>query len=191
MMPPLAAATSTLGALEVGANGVNVSAVTASVAGAMSAADFTKLASFFTNAVFVLVTRTTAQSIPNNTLTNVNWTSETTDASAMHDNATNNDRLICPVGAAGVYVAGAWIGWDTAAAGTIRICDILHSSGVVVGRTRWITGGGYDAMSVVAAYPLAAGEYFTCRLYQNSGGALNLDVATQGQPYFWTVRIGT
>lgn len=142
----------------------------------------------------VRVFHNAAQSITNNTVTALAFNSERFDqaggvASTQHDTVTNNSRLTCLY--AGVYQISGGIQW-AAAAGGERQLIIRHSVGPTSIRVRNDFGSASITQDqvVTALYALAVNEYVELCVFQNSGGALNVNVSGAISPEFEMVRVG-
>jgi hypothetical protein len=113
------------------------------------------------------------QSISNNSRTAVAFDTESYDTDTMHDNSTNNERLIAKT--AGKYIISGNIGFAANATGE-REAWINHSAdGDIAAATRAGEGDRTNYMSVTTAYDMAADEYVVLQVYQNSGGSLNVN----------------
>lgn len=134
-------------------------------------------------------------SVPNNTWTALTFDSERFDsyddaAATFHSTSSNTGRLVIPVGLDGYYFVGGHVEFaaDTTNRRGIRI---VHS----VGATEY---GGEDGEATAVAMSLstatylylAAGEYVTLEVFQNSGGALNVLASGNYSPEFWITRHG-
>lgn len=122
-----------------------------------------------------LVSKIGNQSIPNAAVTPLTFDTEQYDTHVIHDNVTNNDRLIVPTGYNRVALN---FNCELAAAGGGFRQISLQKNGLN------IPGGGaerryYDAATApfmnASTPPLVVvpTDYFTAIIYQNSGGALN------------------
>jgi hypothetical protein len=121
----------------------------------------------------VSVTRTSNQSIPNNTTTKINFDSENYDTDSYHDNSTNNTRLTIPSGKSGKYSINyifSFNGFN----GNINIgfyknnafytlTDVFNTAST----TNYWTSGAFTLN-------LTAGDYLEMTFYQNSGGSLDV-----------------
>lgn len=140
----------------------------------------------------VLVYRTADVSIANNTETLIAFDNESykTDAT-MHDNVTNNSRLVVPSGVTWVRVH-AQVAWDPSGLTGERAAKIYANGSTVY------TGAAYTAMphgtmgsgefttSYMSTPPLlvSPGTYFEMKVYQNIGAPLNLRHGN-AQPGTW------
>jgi len=139
------------------------------------------------------VYRTTNQSIPNATNTNVIFDTEAFDNGDMVDLGTNNERVTIPF--AGRYQVSFSVEFASNATGRRRI--VLRKNGVSGG------AGVMQAIDVAASgvndteiggsrlLNLAANDYLELEIYQDSGGALDILGNTSGSAPFLTVyRVG-
>lgn len=121
------------------------------------------------------VYRTAVQSIPDDTLTFVEFDAERYDTEAIHDNTTNPARLTCKV--AGVYVITASIGFAANAVGT-RFAEIHHSGeGAYICSLRipaYTEAGHYTHLCISTVHYLAVDDYVRVAVIQDSGDALDL-----------------
>ena len=99
----------------------------------------------------------------------VGWTAEAWDGNTMHDNSTNNSRVVAKV--AGRYLIIAMVSWESATSNETRIRR--YNSSNVLQETQ--TGGGTKAVrSDTAMMTAAVNDYFTVDVIQESGGDLDL-----------------
>lgn len=122
-------------------------------------------------------TDASAQTIANNTLTALTFTTNTTDVGSIHSTSTNTSRFTVPasnVGGDGWYLASAQVEFASNTTG-IRLIDVYKN-----GTTRLAyhdnlpcTGGNATALQVTWQGALAAGDYIEFRVFQDSGGNLN------------------
>lgn len=127
-------------------------------------------------------------SIGNATNTILTFNSERWDTTAgIHSLVTNTSRLTCPI--AGKYLIGGNVRWDANATG-VRDLQILLNNTTYIGRVYMgATAAINYAQSIVTLYDLAAGDYVELRVYQNSGGALDVLYASAYSPEMWMQRI--
>lgn len=124
----------------------------------------------------VRVGKTAVQSIPNTTSTVVTWDTEAFDPDSMHDNATNNSRLT--INTEGTYLIGASVLFATNAVG-FRQVEILIN-GVAVTPFVSVAAAAGNPTTVVAAqtHALVVTDYVEVQVHQNSGGALDVQIAS-------------
>ena len=118
------------------------------------------------------VTKTSDQTIPNNTLTAINWDSESYDTDGMHDTVTNNSRIT--FNTAGKYSVTAQSSWQSNGSGA-RVLDIVKNgnTGTPIGRTKMpnTDTGAENIVSYVGEF--AVNDYIELCVFQNRGGNLN------------------
>lgn len=124
-----------------------------------------------------LLTRSTDQSISDNSNTAVGWDGEAYDTDGFHDNSVNNSRLTVPAGVSKVILS-AQIRWDSNTSGTREI--LLHKNGsasfdgrpfqhIEAQSGRTVQGFVSPVLSVTP------GDYFELIAWQDSGGARNVE----------------
>lgn len=133
------------------------------------------------------VYHTAAQSIPNITTTTLAFNSERYDTDAMHDVVTNNSRLTCK--AAGKHIIIANIGWAGNAAGIRYLFIYLNGATYIalVGDTEVSANAEFQVVSTL--YNLALNDYVEAKVYQDSGGALNVISDPNACPEFMMQRL--
>ena len=135
-----------------------------------------------------LVKRTTSQSIPNNTVTNVNWDAEEYDTDNIHDNVTNNERLTVPSGVTKVKICGNDY-WPTNNSGD-RMLRLYKNGAYFPGTGRMAirsAASAYTSQNICSAVvSVTSGDYFTMQVWQNSADALNLEA---GEPLWFSMEI--
>lgn len=118
------------------------------------------------------VTASAAQTLVNDTTTIINWNTETYDASAMHDNVTNNSRITLNSG--GVWLVHGLVTISaTASAG--RRFAFLNKNGVEIARlqqTPLASNNTYISIAGVIG-DAAINDYVTLSATQDSGGSLD------------------
>ena len=114
-------------------------------------------------------------SVNNNTSTDILFPTETFDSDAMHDTSgvgSANAKLTAK--SAGIYLIWCSVYFASNSTG-YRGCGIYFNN------TKWIAytqtpavNGTGTGLVCVAGYRMALNDYVTCRVYQNSGGALSV-----------------
>lgn len=126
---------------------------------------------------------TANQSIANATDVAITFTDETYDTDAYHSNTTNTSRLTVPSGKAGYYQINANVTWAAAANG-IRDFNI-YKNGV---RANYFTfnpqSSNSQSFQLSTILYGAVGDYFEVYVFQNSGGALNVQSPGTGATSF-------
>ncbi len=124
-----------------------------------------------------------AQSINDSTWTALTFNdTDSFDTDAFHDTSSNTSRQTVPAGMGGKYLAVAFNGWATNAAGSRYIALAKNGSRIVqvpipgstVGNA-FLTGG--TGMPLLDVLDLVPGDYIEGHVYQDSGGALNTSYA--------------
>jgi hypothetical protein len=137
--------------------------------------------------VGVRATATTNQTLSNATSVTINFNNETIDSDGFHDNSTNNSRLTVPTGKGGKYLVSGTMIFQGNASG-IRIIQIAKN-GTVYGETYALGYNSSQSMNAQMILDASAGDYFTLKLYQNTGG--NLDTLGANEYcYFEAYLIG-
>jgi hypothetical protein len=121
------------------------------------------------------------QSIPDSVFTAVTFATEIFDTSGIHDTSTNTDRFTVPTGKAGYWLFNGNINWASNATGFRQIAAVKNAN---------LTGsepnpgtsavGNILAMPLSTIFNLSVGDYISFYVYQNSGGALNVDSTATG-----------
>ena len=122
----------------------------------------------------VFVYRSTAQSISNSTLTDITFDSETFDTDAFHSTVTNTDRLTVPAGKDGYYLV---VAKPSFAGGTqgIRQVYIYKNTNVYAELSWWNTSNNNADECLSTIVNLGFGDYVKMTVWQNNGGALNIN----------------
>lgn len=130
----------------------------------------------------VSVKRASAQSISNTTWTAVSWDTELWDTDSMWSSTPNPTRLT--IGTTGLYCVNANVTFTNTASGIGRIVGI-RTNGTTVNAVQYQyqLGVGFLAVNhVQAILDLTATDYLEVIVYQDSGGALNLNADASEQP---------
>lgn len=119
---------------------------------------------------------TAGQSIPNNTVTIVNYGTSVKDTDAAVTTGASW-HFTCPTGKGGEYIVAANIAWHTAPGGSATLLLFKNGSRFHDLQNLVVTGGlgagaGFGGSTVVT---LAAGDTIDVRGYQLSGGAVTLE----------------
>jgi len=124
--------------------------------------------------------------IGNAAVTTLTFNSERWDTDGIHSVLLNTDRLTCQT--AGTYSIMGNVRWDIDVVG-IRQVDIFLNG---IARIAWLLqlASGRDAMQLSTIYDLSVADFVVLRVYQNSGGNLNVDSFAQASPEFMMQRIG-
>ena len=133
-----------------------------------------------------------AISIPNNSETVITTLdSERYDTDTIHDTSSNTGRLTCKT--AGKYIIIAQVNWNQATGGR-RILSILLNGTTLIGRVEIGSAAGgtgfTPAQTAATVYDLAVDDFVEMRVFQDSGGALNVRADSNFSPEFMMSRIG-
>jgi hypothetical protein len=137
----------------------------------------------------VRAARSTNQSFPNVTFTAVTYDLDISDPYNMHDTVSNTDRLVATV--TGLYQISSGMVF-AAGAGTVRIGLLALGSGGIIAQSSKppATGASTTSLEVATIYPMSAGDYVRFQAYQDSGGALGMDLTFMAA-HFEMTRLGS
>lgn len=127
-----------------------------------------------------------AISIPTTTITALTFNSERYDDALFHDTSANTSRLTAPLD--GRYSIGCSIRFADNSTGQ-RVVRITVNGTDVIAIDRDNYPYGIAQFTFNTVYELSAGDYVEVEVYQNSGSALNIDVASNNSPEFWIQRV--
>jgi hypothetical protein len=133
---------------------------------------------------YARVHRNAALSIPNNAQTAITFDTIETNVGGLFV-AGSPDRFTIQQN--GVYLFGGVCGLAGAAGGANRLLFIQLAGANLVEQSGPVGPTVFFAMSTIAA--LTAGQAMQLIVYQDSGGALALNVAGTPQPTFWIARM--
>jgi hypothetical protein len=133
--------------------------------------------------------KSSAQSIANDTPTDLTWETEIEDTEGYH--AANSAEVIIPAGKAGVFSIECGVAFATGT-GT-RFLDVWVGTifdGISIARQKVHDLGTsqFSQVSVSRSRRLPDGERVTCLAYQDSGGAI--DATSSGLTFMTMVRLG-
>jgi len=116
------------------------------------------------------------QTIPDNTWTTITWLNSRYNVGPgtdlMWSSTTNPSRLTAKV--AGLYLVYGYVGFDTNATGQ-RVVEIYENGSTELVVTKVVPSStDFASATVTCLYPLAANDYVELRVYQGSGGDLNV-----------------
>jgi hypothetical protein len=136
------------------------------------------------------VTRTGNQTIANSTSTAVAWNAEVYDNGAMHDNATNNSRITVPSGQGNgqPILLVVQLQWEAAPVGDTSVYRQAHilKNGVTTLAatvTPFVSTAPTIQQMTVTDVP-ADGDYYEVKVFQSSGGDLDLELTHSSAMYF-------
>lgn len=162
----------------------------------LTASDLNSLNSalnFWASPPRVLVYKSTTQSITSGTSsTLVTWDTEQFDTDLMHDNATNNSRLICKT--PGYYAISAAVAYGANTSGNRTAQVRLNAAGSNSGGTALYDLGiappsGAQGTVIIPSftYALAQDDYIELFSSQNSGGSLSIQSGLNNS--FFTMQL--
>lgn len=126
--------------------------------------------------------------IPHNTLTNLTFNSERFDTDSYHSTDSNAERLTVPV--AGTYLILGNVRFANNATGVRQLTVILNNSDIIAFDREDASTVAVTYVTLSTIYELAAGDYVTLRVFQNSGGNLDVDAQASYSPEFMIARLG-
>lgn len=169
---------------------LEVSAASGSAAGSLSATDYSHLQTLWSKPC-CRVYHSVAQSITTATSTILAFDSERFDTATLHDTVTNNSRITVPTGYAGKWLVGATIMMDNTAGGNRRLCQIyLNGTKEIAQVEHEGTNTAFRGFVLSTLWHASDGDYFQVRVYQDSGGALNVLRTDANTPEFWAIYQG-
>jgi hypothetical protein len=130
------------------------------------------------------------QSITTATETTLAFNSERYDLDpngAIHDTATNNSRLTART--AGRYLVGCNFYFVANSTGYRYCYLLLNGSTQLAFVSQPAVNGDINGMQVVTVYEFNATDYVEVRVYQTSGGGLNVVAGGQRSPEFWMAKV--
>jgi hypothetical protein len=129
------------------------------------------------------------QALTSATPTALVFNSERFDTAALHDTASNTDRLTAPT--AGYYSATCQGEIASNATGFRSLTIRLNAGGTIIAaNAQNATNGDSTTLNVTAVYQLAAGDYVRCFGFQNAGVSLNVTASGNFGAEFSLVKIG-
>lgn len=140
------------------------------------------------------VRRTTNQSINDNTVTPIDFTSERWDTDSMHDNGVNPSRIT--INTAGLYVVGGAARVANAADYTqINARVLLNGATILVHSDSLVSASaGIPQLKAVSTeWLFAAGDYIELAVLQDNTAntARNVESTSAGWTEFWATRVGS
>ncbi len=124
--------------------------------------------------------RSSSQSIPHNTATNITFPSETYDVGGIHSTSVNTDRLTVPSGEDGKYDISAGAQFAAAGGGYRQIRITKNGADLIPDRHVTFDASTTAVTSLalsLSAVPLVAGDIVRLLVIQSQGGALNVESA--------------
>lgn len=119
-------------------------------------------------------TRTSALSISDNTLTVVTLPTEAWDTHTMHSINVDTSRIVVPY--TGLYRVTASVTWASNSTNQRQANLLVNGASASAGEVK--AASTISSATVTAELSLTANDYVELQVFQNSGGALNLDNAS-------------
>jgi hypothetical protein len=142
-------------------------------------------------AAAVQVNKSGNQSISNSTVTIVTFDTETVDTDGFHSTVTNTDRLTVPAGKAGKYLVVATANFAGNSTGIRQLLLYKNTTQVAENVIASNSSGGSTNANAQIIVDLAVGDYMSYSVWQNSGGALNIQgIATGVYSQFGMTYLG-
>jgi hypothetical protein len=127
-----------------------------------------------------LLHKNATQSIANATSVALTWQTDTIDTDAFHDTGSNTERATIPSGKAGKYRATMAVAFATNATGLRYV--YIYKNGIagtlLATRDGDALTGDTTRLEISVIVDLIVGDYLVGAVYQDSGGALNVESAT-------------
>lgn len=134
------------------------------------------------------VYNTVAQSIANTSITTLTWDSENYDTGSIHSTSADTDRLTVPV--AGVYLISVQVTFAANATGLRMVRLTKNGTATILGEdSHPTTAAEATTLNLTTQASLAANDYVICRVYQTSGGALDVNGGKAPGSQFHITRI--
>jgi len=116
--------------------------------------------------------------------------SELFDALGMHDNSTNNSRITIPTGYDGLWLFGANPQFNTGAGNRALLRLSLNNATDFAGDEGKPEASTFTHLFALGLYRCVAGDYVQAKVYQDTGGAVNVIASNYRTPGFWAVFLG-
>lgn len=128
------------------------------------------------------VTHSSTQSISTATVTTLSFNTEHYDPWAMHDTSTNTSRLT--VVKPGVYLVGGSVEFQASATGQRGLYIYLNGVTYIAYDIHDASAANETAVTVSTVDQFVTGDYVELRVYQSSGGMLNVNSVSRYTPVF-------
>ncbi len=132
--------------------------------------------------------RSTVQSIPNDTLTEVDFTTALPESFDRGGFFTAPSTFVIP--SSGVYAFGATVAFADNATGTRQLEIVKNDSTVLSTIETNSSAGTSHFVTLTSSNIFNALDTFKLRVRQTSGGALNIVVSGEQSPVVWAIYIG-
>ncbi len=123
------------------------------------------------------VTKGSAQSIADTTLTAITFDTEEFDTDDLHSTSVNTERITIP--ATGVYLVTAGVQWASGTTGFRYMNIELNGTTNLAEDRRNGVSGQETEQTVSRIYSFTAGDYVVLNVYQNSAGSVNISSGAQ------------
>lgn len=123
-------------------------------------------------------------SIPNNASTALTFNSERFDTGGFHSTSVNTGRLTIPV--SGYYAIGAGVRFASNTTGS-RIVQLRVDGSTLIARQLVPATTGVVYFAIMTLTYCTASQYVEVVTFQDSGGALNVEVEAAWSPEFWII----
>ncbi len=122
-----------------------------------------------------VLTKSTGQSITENTATKVSFNTESIDTDGYHDNSTNNTRITIPTGKGGKYLIIATCTWAANATG-LKSYGILKNGSTSLNQVNNVNSSGTIQLSQQNHFiaDLVATDYIELDAYHQSGTPVSI-----------------
>ncbi len=127
-----------------------------------------------------LLLRSGNQSIANNTDVAVLFDNEGFDTDSFHSTSTNTSRITIPSGKGGYYQFNYNVMWAANSSGLREVMLFKNGTRVQYYTALAITSGS-QSQAITMIQAGAVGDYFELYVFQNSGGAINLQGTSTAQ----------
>lgn len=138
------------------------------------------------------VSRTAVQSIPDSTWTFLSFDMELLDVGDFHSNTENPSRLTVPSAfAVGQYLVGAGVVWETSDVGYRQLQLYLNGNPFGPQLPFAVIPGipTYTGIFILSSF-LSAADYFEIKVWQNSGGALDVLAGPENLQFYLKRLVG-
>lgn len=142
---------------------------------------------FLANPPGARVYNSVAISIATGTSTVLTFDSERYDNDAIHDTVTNSGRLTCKT--AGRYSITGHVDWAANGTGH-RVCSIRLNGTTNIASDGKPASAASTRHAVPALYSLAVNDYVELLVFQDTGGALNVNATAAMSPEFAMQWVG-
>lgn len=123
------------------------------------------------------VTKGSAQSIADTTLTAITFDTEEFDTDDLHSTSVNTERITIPT--TGVYLVTAGVQWASGTTGFRYMNIKLNGTTNLAEDRRNGVSGQETEQTVSRIYSFTAGDYVVLNVYQNSAGSVNISSGAQ------------